>query len=47
MKSENPEAKIPTEAELVEELKEYDKDGNGEIDKEEMKLYVKKTLGLL
>ena len=46
MKSKHPNTKMPSDAEMVEAFKAYDKDGNGWIEKKEMEIYIKKTLGL-
>ena len=46
MKSKHPNTKMPTDEEMVEAFKAYDKDGNGRIEKKEMEVYIKKTLGL-
>ena len=46
MKSKHPNTKMPTDEEMVEAFKAYDKDGDGKIQKKEMEIYIKKTLGL-
>ena len=46
MKSKHSNTKMPTDEEMVEAFKAYDKDGNGRIEKKEMEIYIKKTLGL-
>ena len=46
MKQKHPNTKMPTDAEMVEAFKAYDKDGNGRIEKKEKEIYIKKTLGL-
>ena len=35
MKSKHPNTKMPTDEEMVEAFKAYDKDGNGRIEKKE------------